>query len=374
MVSRTRFATARRRSLRYGIVAGLGVASLVLAGCAAGDTATDDTAEEVAETTEEVTEESTAPCDPVDVQSFGIATPETEADYGWNQMGILGATLAADAAGIEADINSGVGYDNSESIITQIVEKGNDFAIAHASGFATGGARVAEVTGTPVLVVDLDQLVECQVAAVLFDAHEGGYLAGVAAANETTTGTLGIVASAEDLNWFTMSGGFIQGAQSVNPDINIVIAYIGPAEYGDSAGGQRVASQVIAAGADIIFGMGDGATIGYLQAIETASTPVRYIATIGDVTEIDTTGAMLTSVLWNFDLAYSQALADLAAGTYGTTNYVLNVANGGLSLASADGLNADAQAAVEAATSGISDGSITVEKLTTKDAVQALLD
>lgn len=373
MFSRTRFAAAHRSSLRYGIVAGLGVASLVLAGCATSDTAT-ETVEEAVDTTDATAEVSTAPCDPVTVASFGIATPETEADYGWNQMGIVGATATADALGITADINSGVGYDNSESIMTQIVEKGNDFAIAHASGFATGGARVAEVTGTPVLVVDLDQLVECKVAAVLFDAHEGGYLAGVAAANETESGTLGIVASAEDLNWFTMSGGFIQGAQSVNPDIQIVIAYIGPAEYGDSAGGQRVASQVIAAGADIIFGMGDGATIGYLQAIETASTPVRYIATIGDVTEIDTTGAMLTSVLWNFDLAYKLAIADLEAGVYGTTNYILNVANGGLSLAKSGNLNEAAGAAVEAATAGISDGSITVNKLTTKDEVQALLD
>jgi hypothetical protein len=42
----------------------------------------------------------------------------------------------------------------------------------------------------------------------------------------------------------------------VNPDITIEIAYIGPAEYADAAGGTRVATQLIATGADIIFGMG----------------------------------------------------------------------------------------------------------------------
>jgi simple sugar transport system substrate-binding protein len=372
MFSRKKIAPTRRRSLRSGIVAGVGVAALFLAGCAAAEPVSEaDTETEAVEET--VTVEASGPCEPVMVSSFGIATPETEADYGWNQMGIVGATETGASLGIEADINAGVGYDNSESILTQIVEKGNDFVIAHASGFATGGARVAEVTGTPVLVVDLDQLVECKVAAVLFDAHEGGYLAGVVAANTTETGTVGIVASAEDLNWFTMSGGFIQGAQSVTPDINIVIAYIGPAEYGDSAGGQRVANQVIAAGADVIFGMGDGATIGYLQAIETAATTVKYIATIGDVTEIDTTGSMLTSVLWNFGMAYEEAIGDLEAGTFGTKNYALNVANGGLSLANEGNLSADAKTAVDAAVSGISDGSIVVEKLTTKDDVQALL-
>ncbi len=106
-----------------------------------------------------------------------------------------------------------------------------------------------------------------------------------------------------------------------------MLAYVGPANYGDSAGGTSVTNQVIAAGADVIMGMGDGATIGYLQAIETAQTdyPISYIATIGDVTEIvENPDTVLTSVLWNYTDTYVQAIEDIENGTFGTKSYELH--------------------------------------------------
>ena len=79
-----------------------------------------------------------------------------------------------------------------------------------------------------------------------------------------------MIISASDTNWYEMAGGFIAGARSVNPKITIKFAQIGPASYDDSAGGKRVTQAMIASGADVIFAMGDGASFGYLQAIETA--------------------------------------------------------------------------------------------------------
>ena len=61
----------------------------------------------------------------------------------------------------------------------------------------------------------------------------GGYLAGVLAATMSKTGTLGIVISADDTNWHKQAGGFVQGAQSVNPDIEFMLAQIGQAGYAD---------------------------------------------------------------------------------------------------------------------------------------------
>lgn len=350
-----------RTMIRSSIALGIGAVVFALAGCAGSPDA---------ETTTAAASEG---CPGSPISQFAVITPETEADHGWNQQGILGAQDAGAALGVTADILSGVGWDNAADQVQQAIDKGNGLVIAHASGFATDGARVAESSGVPVLVVDLDQKVHCQVAGVFFDSQEGGYLAGIAAASATKTGTLGIVASADDVNWFNMAGGFAQGAYSVNPDLKIVIAYIGPAEYGDSAGGKRITEQVIAAGADIIMGMGDGATVGYLQAIS-AAEGVQYIATIGDVAEIDESGVELTSVIWDFAPSYEQAIQDFNAGTFGDTNYTLTVANGGFSLAQTANLTADVQAAVDAATAGISDGSITVTSTTTKDAVQAVID
>jgi len=311
------------------------------------------------------------------VHKMAIVTPEKESDYGWNQQGIRSAQAAAKQLGITLDEHSNVGYDNTETILTQVADGGVDFMIAHASGFNTAGARVGEQTGVPTLVVDFDKNVPGKVGTVITQAQQGAYLAGIAAAMTTETKTVGIVASAETLNWFLMAGGFAQGVHSVDPAIKIVIAYVGPAAYGDSAGGTSVAKQVIAAGADVILGMGDGATIGYLQAIESAKAahPVSYIGTIGDVSEIvKDPNTVLTSVLWNYTDTYVQAVKDIEAGTFGTKTYELTVANGGLSLQKTPRLSPEVQAAVDTATQAIDAGAVEVSRATDKAAVQALID
>lgn len=357
---------AVKRGLRTGLVIAVGAALFVTAGCS-GRGGSEPAPGGDEETTAEGTE----------VEQFAIVTPEKESDFGWNQQGIWAAQEAADELGIELDDNSNVGYDNTETILTQVAEGGNQFIVAHASGFNTAGHRVGLETGVPTLVVDFDKNEPGKVGTVIAQGEEGGYLAGVAAAHKTTTNTVGIVASAEDLNWFSMSGGFAQGVYSVDPDINVVIVYVGPAGYGDSAGGTTVTNQLIAAEADVIFGMGDGATIGYLQAIETAKTdyPISYIASIGDVTEIvDDPEMVLTSVLWNFKDSYIAAIKDIEAGTFGTETYELTVENGGLTLQETANMTGEIQEAVDKATTGIVDGSIDVERSTDKDQVQAIID
>ena len=108
--------------------------------------------------------------------------------------------------------------------------------------------------------------------------------------------------------------------------------------------------------------MGDGSSFGMLQAVETATPPagadkVWFIDVIGDKTSIDTKDVLLSSVLWDFAGTYTQAVADIDAGTFGDAGYTLDAANGGISLLQTDNITAEAWAAVEAAKAGIADGS-----------------
>ena len=135
-------------------------------------------------------------------------------------------------------------------------------------------------------------------------SQDGAYLAGVLAAKKSTTGKLGIVISAADTNWYKQSGGFVAGARSVNPDVKFSFAQVGQAAYDDAAGGKRVMQATIASGADVIFGMGDGATLGYIQAVETSKKKVWFIDVIGNPTPIDKKGAVLSSVLWDFSKVF----------------------------------------------------------------------
>lgn len=311
-----------------------------------------------------------------EVSRFAIVTPAKESDHGWNQQGLVGAREAAEELGIEVDEHEGVGYDNPDTILTQVATSDNQLVIAHAGGFNTAGHAVGVATGVPTLVVDVENNVPGKVATVIPQPEEGAYLAGVAAAMRTETGVVGIVASAEIENWFLMAGGFAQGVQSVDPAIEIVWATIGPESFEDSAGAVNTTKQVIAAGADVIMGMGNGSTVGYLQAIETADTayPISYIATVGDVSDIvSNPDTVLTSVKWNFADTYVQAIRDVENGTFGTKTYRLTVKNGGLSLTNSPSMTGDMTKAVDQAREAIINKDITVERTPTRESVQQIL-
>jgi simple sugar transport system substrate-binding protein len=310
------------------------------------------------------------------VSNIAVVTPATEADHGWNQQGLAAAKATADKMGLTLMTDTNVGYDNTQTILTQVAKKGNQLVLAWASGFTTAAARAASTTGVPILVVDNPSAaIPGKVGVVTFEAQQGAYLAGIAAAMTTKSKIIGVVVSADDINWFNMSGGFIQGVRSVDPSIKIVMAYIGAASYDDSAGGKKVANQVIAAGADVVFGMGDGSTVGYIAAVESAPHPVKYIADIGDVTDLlKDPKTMLTSVRWNMEGAFTDAVKAVDNGTFGQKPFTLTLANGGFNLQKTSNLTPAITAAVDKAQKGIIDGSVTVKTSTTKKAVTALLN
>jgi basic membrane protein A and related proteins len=213
------------------------------------------------------------------------------------------------------------------------------------------------------------------VSNITTSAQQGGYLAGILAAKMTKTKTVGIVVSASDTNWYEMSGGFAAGVHSVSPGVKIRFAEIGPAAYDDSAGGKRVAQTLMSAGADVIFGMGDDASFGYLQAVSNANVghKVWYIGDIGDISPIDTKHVLLSSELWSFSAAYTQALKDIKSGTYGRHGYNLDLANGGISLLKTSYIPADVWSQIQASQQKIISGELKVPVTTTLPQVKALL-
>src|SRR5260370_3229022 len=155
----------------------------------------------------------------------------------------------------------------------------------------------------PIMTYDIaTELVPGLESNITTSAQQGGYLAVIRAARMTKTNIVGIVISASDTNWYEMSGGFAAGVHSVNPKVKMRFAEIGPAAYDDSAGGKRVAQTLMSAGAYVIFGMGDDASLGYLQSISNANVghKVWDIGDIGNIGPIDTKHVLLSPELWNF--------------------------------------------------------------------------
>jgi len=308
------------------------------------------------------------------VKQIAIATPEKATDYGWNQQGVQGARAAANAFGAKLVVDQGIGYNNTESVLRRLATGGANFIIAHASGYATVAPRIAQQYKVPIIVYDFPKtVVKGLVSDVETSSQQGSYLAGIVAASKTKTGTLGLVLSAGDPNWYKQSGGFIAGARSVRKNVKFVREQIGPAAYDDAAGGKRVAQAVIAAGADVFFGMGDGSSFGYLSAAETAKAghKVWFIDVIGNKTPIDTHHVLLSSVLWDFAPTFKKIITDINNGTFGTHYYNLTAANG-ISLLRTPYIPANVWNLVERDRHQISAGMIHIPLTTTNAAVHKL--
>jgi simple sugar transport system substrate-binding protein len=312
---------------------------------------------------------------------IAIVTPEKANDFGWNQQGVESAQAIAQELGAELVISDGAGYEDITPIYRQLVADGADWIILWASGYNTVGRQLAEETGTKTVVIGAFEqgLVPGLCTDLETDAQEGAYLAGVAAASMTFSGTVGVVASADDENWNKMAGGFIVGARNTRPEVKVRLAQVGQAAYADAPAAKRVTENMIVAGADIVLGMGDGSTFGMIQAVETATPPagagkVWFIDVIGDKTSLDTEGILLTSVVWDYLPLLEEAVAQMAAGTYGMEVGYLDLQNGGIRLLPSEDIPAVVWAAVETAEVGIIDGSIQIPVIYEKSELEALID
>jgi simple sugar transport system substrate-binding protein len=312
-----------------------------------------------------------------EVDTIAILTPEQGTDFGWNQQGVDSARAAAEATGVELIVAEGLGYGDVRAPMREIAAEGADLMIAHASGYNTAAPEIAEETGVPVAIVDTPAGLEPGlVADYTLSGHEGAYLAGRLAARMTSTGTVGIVVSGEPPSWNAQSAGFAQGVRDENADVDVLYAVIGPAAYSDAAGGNRVTTSVIAAGADIIFGQGNGSSFGMIQAVETNQatdgSDVLFIDVIGDKSELDT-GHLLTSVVWDMTPVYTAMIEDLRSDTFGEKTYAITLADGSVSLLETPQVDEQAWEEVMAIKDQILSGEINVEPIFDAEAVRGLV-
>ena len=349
----------------------LALSAALLAGCGDGTSST---------TTSVASVSTTAGALSAKPKKIAIVIPEKSNDFGWNQQGVESAKAIAKELGAQVEVVEEAGYGDISPVYRRLVAGGADWIILWAGGYTTVGKQLAQETKTKTLVVSgFDQgLAPGLVTDFETNAEEGAYLAGVAAAKMSKSGKLGIVASADDANWNKMAGGFIVGAKAARSDITIQYVQVGQAAYADAVEAKRVTETAIAAGSDVIFGMGDGSSLGMIQAVESAKSPagsdkVWFIDVIGDKTSIDTKGVLLSSVVWDYLPLLRSAVDDMTKGAYGNAVTYLDLKNGGIKLLQTDKIPAEVWTAVQTAREGIMSGSIKVPVTQTKSDIEALL-
>lgn len=316
----------------------------------------------------------------VNIDRVALVTPADRTNQGWDQQAADGIEAVAGDLGIEADVVDNAGYDDISPVLRDLASDGADLIICHASGYQTTCPEFAAADGVPVAVIENPGAVSAGlVSDIETQAQEAAYLAGVLAGKTTVTGIVAIVVSGEPPTWNFMSVGFAEGLKAARPDAKLLYSVIGEAAYDDAAGAKRVTDAVLGAGADIVFGMGDGASFGMIESVtahnaENPDQPARFIDVIGDKSADNEDGAILTSVLFDFAPTYDQMLHDLDAGQFGKV-YTLDLRNGGVRLnALPDDLAPEVAGAIAQAEADILSGAVVVSAIGDAAGMNARLD
>jgi basic membrane protein A len=314
----------------------------------------------------------------VDPKALAIMMPEEPTDYGWNQQGFDAAKAVAAKYHLKFMPATGLGYGDVHAQLRELADDGASLIIAHGAGYNTAAPEIGAEKHVPVAIVDRPK--DSQPGAVAdytLSGHQGAYLAGVLAAKMTQTKAVGIVVTGEPPSWNSQSAAFAQGVRAADPGLRIVYAVIGPAAYSDAAGGRRVTESVIGAGAGVIFGQGDGASFGMLQAVETRKSTgggkVWFIDVIGDKTPIDK-GNLLSSVIWNLVPVYSAMIEDLKANKFGTHAYPIQLSDDSVRLLHSKHIPDKVWAEVDAVREQIIGGKLKVEPIFDAVRVRALMN
>src|SRR6204780_2436741 len=266
-----------------------------------------------------------------EVKSLAIMLPEEPTDFGWNSQAFEAAKAVAAKYHLKFMPATGLGYGDVHSELRELADDGASLIIAHASGYNTAAPEIGAEKHVPVAIVDRPKDSKPgAVADYTLSGREGAYLAGVLAAKTTRTHLLAIVVAAESPPSNSQSAAFAQGVRATDPGVRGLYAVIGPAAYADVAGGRRVTETVIGAGADVVFGQGDRASLGMLQAVDTKQSTAGgkggFIDELGDKSSMDK-GNLLSSVVWNLVPVYSAMIEDLKANKFGTHAYTIQLAD-----------------------------------------------
>lgn len=190
--------------------------------------------------------------------------------------------------------------------------------------------------------------------------HEPCYLMGMLAGKMTKSNKIGMVGGYPIGEVNRLFNAFMAGAQSVNPEVQFKVSFIG--SWYDPPKAKEFAFAQIEAGVDVLYAERAGVV---------DSAREKGIIAFGNVNDMNKeengTDVVVTSALWNMDSAIGHAVERVKAGTFKAEDYreFTMMAKGGAYLSPyyefEDKIPAEIKAKVEEAAAAISAGSFVVE-------------
>lgn len=296
------------------------------------------------------------PAGGVKVEKIAMILPGVITDESWNYTAYEGLMQLQDA-GYEVTYLESIDVSAAESVARNFVAEGYQLIFAHGSQFGDTMIRVAEdcpdqfffVYGKPPVDAfpqNCGFVDACQ--------YQGAYACGALAALMSESGSIGYIGGLESAAQLAMKNSYIQGAQSINPDIQV--QYIMTGVTDDPAKGRESAIAMIDHGADVIMHSADTTGLGVIEACVDSDV---YVIGYGSDQHDLAPELMLTSVSEIIPPVIVMQVDAVEEGTFGG---VLKAGLGiGVELCTySERIPDDVIEQVEEIVAGIADGSIEV--------------
>lgn len=270
-----------------------------------------------------------------------------EYDRSFNELTLRGAQEAATAEGLPIYYVVSEAMTDYEDNITSFVNEGCGLIIT--VGFLMADVTAAAARANPDVhfaIVDVvywpgfgcdPSLNDCyeedlnNLTSLMFSEYEAGYLVGVLAGCMSESGVIGSVSGMEIPPVVNFVVGYQEGARSENPDIETLNVYI--QDFNDPATGLQAGQQMIAAGADIIFGVGGNTGNGGLLAAHEAGVWGIGVDVDQYYTYPDVAMSLLTSAVKQIDEMVYDAVIAFSNNSLQAGIFLGTVANDGVGVA-----------------------------------------
>lgn len=250
-------------------------------------------------------------------------------DQNFNDLAVLGGERAAEELGVGFDILESQTQADYSPNLAQGGEA-SDLTIAVGALLGDAVAEVAPQFPDKFFAL-LDGVVELDnVYSVVFREHEGSFLGGVLAALTSQSGVLGIIGGIRVPPVARYEIGFVAGARTINPDIEVLISYADSFE--DPALGQELTLAQFNNGADIILPIAGRTGIGSFDAATDQGEGFWIVAGDTDQSHL-APGHQLAAIKKGVDVAFFDATQAVVDGSFpGGTVDDLGLVDGGMDI------------------------------------------
>ena len=276
-------------------------------------------------------------------------------DQSFNDMANEGGTRAQDELGVEYNVLESQTAADYVRNLTDAAESGD---VTIAVGFLLTDALTEVATQYPdARFAIIDSVVETDnVVSYLFREQEGAFLAGAIAALTTQTNTIGFVGGIRIPPVMRYEVGYVAGARSVNPDIEISIAYADDFEDPDT--GKELSLAQFNAGADIVHAAAGRTGIGAFDAAIEKGEGFWVLAADRDQSSLGE-DFQLAAVIKGIDVAVYDSIKSVQDDTFAGGVNNLGIADEGISLGAIhSSVPAETTAIIDAYAAAIAAGAI----------------